>query len=93
MAAKWITIISGTIKEKTMKWLLVVIVIFFLSCSSGCSVNPKELSAEYVQDFANKVKCATGYKGRCWCFVASRKTGSTATTGIGMALAPDELCK
>ena len=61
---------------------------------AGCSINASKLSDGYAKDFAESVNCATGYKGACFCFVASRKTGNTATTGIGMAIdRTGELCK
>ena len=62
----------------------------------GCTVNPSELDSSYVQQFADSVRCAWSTKqvkeGVCWCFVASRSTGNTSSTGIGMTLAPKELC-
>jgi len=73
-----------------MRILLAIIILFGLM---GCTVNPSKLSNDYVQKFADKVRCATGYKGGCWCFIASRKTGNTDSTGIGMTLAPEDYCK
>lgn len=69
--------------------LAMFISIFIVSCS----VNSSKLDADYVESFAEDVRCAKGYAEKCWCFVASRRTGSSATTGIGMTLAPDELCQ
>jgi len=59
----------------------------------GCTINPSKLSEDYVQKFADNVRCAQGYKGGCWCFIASRKTGKANSTGIGMSLAPSDYCK
>ena len=59
----------------------------------ACSVNAERLSSDYAKDFAASVSCAKGHQGKCWCFVASRKTEKTDSTGIGMTLVPDELCK
>jgi hypothetical protein len=52
----------------------------------GCSVNANALGEDYVKGFAHAVRCAVGYKGACFCFVASRKTGEPHSTGIGMAI-------
>jgi hypothetical protein len=52
----------------------------------GCSVNASALGEDYVKDFAHSVRCAVGYKGACFCFVASRQTGNTDSTGIGMTI-------
>lgn len=70
-----------------------VLAMLFSLVIQGCSVNSSKLDTNYVQSFAEDVRCAKGYAGKCWCFVASRRTGSSATTGIGMTLAPDELCQ
>ena len=74
-----------------MKFLLLVGALCLVF--SGCSVNAQKLDKEYVQKFASQVRCSKGYKGKCWCFVASRQTGKTDSTGIGMCIVPDELCK
>lgn len=73
-----------------MRWVLVLIALLGLC---GCSVNASKLEADYIQKFADNVRCAKGYAGGCWCFVASRKTGSTNSTGIAMTLAPKDFCK
>jgi len=77
-------------------WFILGAMLFLLVGALGiftaCSVNASKLDADYAKDFASNVRCATGYKGGCWCFVASRKTGSTSSTGIGMTLAPDSFC-
>jgi len=73
-----------------MRWILVMIAVV---CLCGCSVNASKVDSDYAKEFAENVRCAKGYAGGCWCFVASRKTGSVSTTGIGMALAPKEFCK
>jgi len=73
-----------------MRWILVVIALVGLC---GCSVNASKLEANYAKKFAENVRCAKGYNNGCWCFVASRKTGSTDSTGIGLTLAPKEFCE
>lgn len=79
------------------KIIIGVIVMYcvLLICASilqGCSVNASKLDSDYAKEFAENVRCAYGYNDACWCFVASRKTGSTDSTGIGMTLAPDDFC-
>jgi len=74
-----------------MKKIFVVLATLFVV---GCSINASELSQGYAEDFAGSVKCATGYKGACFCFVASRKTGKVSSTGIGMTIdQTGRLCK
>ena len=81
-------------KTGIVAWIIsLTIVILVMVFCSNCNVNPSKLPEDYVAKFAAKVRCATGYKNKCWCFVASRKTGNTDSTGIGLTLAPDELCK
>ena len=74
-----------------------LIAITFALSLFGCTVNPSKLDASYAKEFADSVRCAWSTQqvgeGVCWCFVASRKTGSTDSTGIGLTLAPKELCK
>ena len=60
---------------------------------TGCSVNASKLDDGKVESFASKVRCKTGFKGGCWCFVASRQTGNADSTGIGMTLAPNAYCE
>ena len=66
-----------------MKKIFAVLAMTFVM---GCSVNASKLGSEYASDFANNVSCATGVKGVCFCFVASRKTANVESTGIGMAI-------
>ena len=74
-----------------MKKILAMAMIL-LSC--GCSVNASKLSESYAKDFASKVVCATGAQGVCFCFVASRKTASPDSTGLGMTIDhTGKLCK
>lgn len=69
-----------------------IITLALIATLAGCSINAEPLDKEYVIDFAQKVRCAIGYKQQCWCFVASRKTGATSTSGIGLTHAPKEMC-
>jgi len=58
------------------------------------SVNPSKMDDNYAEKFASSVNCAIGYKGACFCFVASRQTGYASSTGIGMAIDhTGNLCK
>jgi len=77
-----------------MKLLMrVVAILLALSWCSGCDVRPGSLEYSNLQDFANEVECARGYKNKCWCFVATRRGGlGQETTSIGMALGTDDLC-
>ena len=79
-------------KSLFIAWATAIIAVIVFAVYS-CTVNPSKLDEDYVEKFANRVRCAKGYKGKCWCFVASRRTASTSSSGIGMALAPDELCR
>lgn len=72
-----------------MKKLLILLA--FLATS--CTVNPSKLDPDYAKKFADRINCAVGHQDKCWCFVASWKTGGCGSTGIGMTLAPDEMCK
>jgi len=77
-----------------MRWImLLVFALTSVFLSTGCSINASKLDEGYVKDFAENVRCAKGHQNKCWCFVASRKTGNVETTGIGMTLVPDDLCK
>jgi len=82
---------AGTFRiVEGLVWLAMVLAAVLLM---SCSVNPSQLEPKYTKDFAKKVRCSFGYKDKCWCFVAARKTGNPSTESIGMALAPDELCQ
>jgi len=76
-----------------MKLILALIAILVAMIASSCSVNPAQLDKDYVQEFASKVRCAKGYKGGCWCFVATRTSGAAGSTGIGMTAAPNKFCE
>lgn len=83
-----------------MKILSTMIAVCFTTALFGivvlicqCNVEPKRLSADHVQKFASRVRCAKGAYDRCWCVIATRKTGEIESKGIGMTLAPDDLCQ
>jgi len=77
-----------------MKYIFIAMILAGITIFTvSCSINSSKLDTNYVQSFAEDVRCAKGYAGKCWCFVASRQTGVASTTGIGMTLAPKELCE
>jgi hypothetical protein len=67
-----------------MKKIILIMIILF-----GCSVNPSKLGDDYVKKFVNNINCAKNTKyNLCFCVVASRRTGSTDSTGIGLTNIP-----
>lgn len=57
----------------------------------GCSVNPSEMPKNYAKDAANKMVYARDNRtGLCFGFVASRKTGTFSSSGLGATLVPCE---
>lgn len=58
---------------------------------SGCSVNPSKLSDKYAKDFIKNITYVKDSKtGLCFGIIASRKTGSTDSSGIGITCVPCE---
>lgn len=72
-----------------MKYMLLALLVL-----AGCSVHSKPMSASSASEFAEDVRCAIGYKGVCFCFVASVAPSEVKTSGVGMAIDHSgNLCK
>ena len=77
-----------------MKKLICVSILVFAIL--GCSVNPSELPDKYVKETAKKLKFTSIKAGKnevCFGFVASRKTGSGSSTGLGAVWVPCDLVR
>jgi hypothetical protein len=74
-----------------MRYALALIVL--ATIISGCKVRPSKMAKDNAVDFAQNIQCVRGYKNKCWCFVASTKNLEMSPSGMGVTLAPDELCE
>ena len=56
---------------------------------SGCDVNPSKITSDYAKELAGKITYTKDVRtGLCFAVIASRKTGSTDQTGMGMTEVP-----
>jgi len=71
-----------------------ILIVLGLVCSLlivGCSVNPSGISDDYAKEFARKITYMRDDRtGLCFGVVATRKTGSVSSTGIGVTCVPCE---
>ena len=68
-----------------MNKIILVVTLFVI----GCSVNPSKLSDKYADELVNKITYAKDHRtGLCYGVIASRKTGDTNSSGIGITLVP-----
>ena len=56
---------------------------------AGCDVNPSKITKKYADDMASKITYTMDVRtGLCFAVIATRKTGSTDQTGMGLTQVP-----
>ena len=74
------------------KWIAVAVAIVAVCAMIvGCSINPSKFSEDQAQDLVDNLTYAKDSRtGLCFAMVASRKTGDTDQTGLGITHVPCE---
>jgi hypothetical protein len=79
---------------KVNKFLLVLFIGLLVLAGTaivGCDVNPSKITAKHASDLAEKITYTKDTRtGLCFGVIASRKTGDTDQTGMGMTTVPCE---
>ena len=81
--------------ERSVKKVILLLVALGLIAgfTMSCSVNPSPFSDEYARDFVEKTKWVKmkGTENTCIGVVATRKTGSASSEGMGMTWIPCDM--
>lgn len=70
-----------------MKWILITITLLFVT---GCEIEPSKF--DNINKFKEHTQYFLDHKGNCFAVIGTRKTGTLATTGIGLSLVPRNNC-
>jgi len=72
-----------------MKNLICLIVLSCMFLAVGCDVNPSKVGDEQAVEFIEKITYVQDTEtGLCFAIIATRKTGSTDQSGIGITQVP-----
>lgn len=75
-----------------MKRVFLVMICLCLISFIGCSVEPSKIDKEHAEKMSSKITYFKDKRtGLCFATIASRKTGSTDQSGLGLTYIPCQL--